>query len=162
MYSLYDHLHLDRFDLQQHSRMLYKHNCGDYYVLLTQEPGAKQPLPTDSRIPSREMMELGDLLAQAAELSQTLNTSVDRVAAAMNRILSDENIAHVLQPRHHIGDRIGQEQEPVRILQCGRRLEGAQVVETPQEVDGHVQDGDAKNNRGRPSERPLGDEFKAQ
>ena len=68
---------------------------GDYYVLLTQEPGANQPLPTDSRIPSREMMELGDLLAQAAELSQTLNTSVERVAAAVNRILSDENITHV-------------------------------------------------------------------
>jgi len=68
---------------------------GDYYVLLTQKPGANQPLPPESLIPSREMMEIGDLLAQAAELSHTLNASVEQVAAGVNQILSQENITHV-------------------------------------------------------------------
>lgn len=68
---------------------------GDYYVLLSQKPGANQPLPPESMIPSREMMEIGDLLIKAAELSQTLNSSVEEVVSAVNQILSKENIAYV-------------------------------------------------------------------
>jgi ABC-type transporter Mla subunit MlaD len=68
---------------------------GDYYILLTQKPGADQPLSPGSQIPSRHMMEMGDLLVKAAELSQTLSASVDSVMGAINRLLSDENISHV-------------------------------------------------------------------
>ncbi|MBW2056745.1 MAG: MCE family protein [Deltaproteobacteria bacterium] len=75
---------------------------GDYYVLLTQEPGATDPLPPRSMIPSRDMVEMGDLLAQAAELSQTLNTSIQRVIHAVNRILNEENLMAVQQTLHSV------------------------------------------------------------
>lgn len=68
---------------------------GDYYVLLTQRPGAQEPLPPGSMIPSREMVEVGDLLLRAAELSQTLNSSVEEVVSAVSQILSQKNISHV-------------------------------------------------------------------
>lgn len=68
---------------------------GDYYILLTQKPGADQPLSPESQIPSRDMVEMGDLLVKAAELSQTLSVSVGSVVGAVDRLLSDENISHV-------------------------------------------------------------------
>jgi len=68
---------------------------GDYYVLLTQAAGADRPLPVGCMIPSREMMEIADLLVQAAELSQTINRSIEKVVTALNQILSQENINHV-------------------------------------------------------------------
>jgi phospholipid/cholesterol/gamma-HCH transport system substrate-binding protein len=68
---------------------------GDYYVLLMQNPGPPKPLPPGSVIPSRDTMELGDLLAQVAELSQTLNGSVEEVVTAVNQVLSEENITHI-------------------------------------------------------------------
>jgi phospholipid/cholesterol/gamma-HCH transport system substrate-binding protein len=68
---------------------------GDYYVLLTQNPEATEPLPPGSEIPSRDMVEMGDLLAQAAQLSQTLSSSIESVVGAINRTLSDENIQHI-------------------------------------------------------------------
>jgi phospholipid/cholesterol/gamma-HCH transport system substrate-binding protein len=67
---------------------------GDYYVLLTQKPGSKEPFPPGSAIPSQEMVEMGDLLVEAARLSETLGSSVEAVVAALNRILSEENIGH--------------------------------------------------------------------
>jgi len=68
---------------------------GDYYVLLTQKPGANQPLPPESVIPSQKMVEIGDLLVQVADLSQTLNSSVEEVVSAVNQILSEENITSI-------------------------------------------------------------------
>ncbi len=68
---------------------------GDYYVLLTQKPGANQPLAPGSQIPSRDMVEMGDLLVQAADLSQTLSSSIESVVGAIDRTLSDENIEHI-------------------------------------------------------------------
>jgi phospholipid/cholesterol/gamma-HCH transport system substrate-binding protein len=68
---------------------------GDYYVLLTQQPGATEPLPLGSEIASRDMVEMGDLLAQAAELSQTLNASIEGVVSAIDRTLSEENIEYL-------------------------------------------------------------------
>jgi phospholipid/cholesterol/gamma-HCH transport system substrate-binding protein len=68
---------------------------GDYYVLLTQSSWASAPLPAGGLIPSREIVEMGDLLVKAAELSQTLNSSVEDVVHTVNQILSKENIASV-------------------------------------------------------------------
>ncbi len=68
---------------------------GDYYVLLNQKPGASEPLPPGSTIPSRKMVEIGDLLVQAAELSETVNSSVQDLVRATNRILSEENITSI-------------------------------------------------------------------
>lgn len=68
---------------------------GDYYVLLTQRPEANTPLAPGSSIASRDMVEIGDLLIQAAELSRTLNASIQKVMAAVERVLSEENITSV-------------------------------------------------------------------
>ena len=68
---------------------------GDYYVLLSQRSGADRPLPPGVIIPSQEMMEIADLLVQAAELSQTINGSVEKVVTALNQLLSEENIGYV-------------------------------------------------------------------
>jgi virulence factor Mce-like protein len=68
---------------------------GDYYVLLTPKQGAVGPLAQGSLIPSRSMVEIGDLLVQAGELSRTLNSSVEEVAQAVSQILSDDNIQSV-------------------------------------------------------------------
>jgi len=68
---------------------------GDYYVLLSQRSGADRPLPPGVIIPSQEMMEIADLLVQAAELSQTINGSIERTVTALNQLLSEENIGYV-------------------------------------------------------------------
>ena len=68
---------------------------GDYYVLLTQRGAAERPLPRESMIPSRGMMEMGDLPIRAADLSETLSTSVEKLVGRVDRILSEENIRYI-------------------------------------------------------------------
>ena len=75
---------------------------GDYYVLLIQKSGVSDPLPPGSLIASREMVEIGDLLVHAADLSQTLNSSIEDVMGAVSRILSEENIMSVQEALHGV------------------------------------------------------------